>query len=563
MRISVIRFKGAAPAVPIEFDFDARGGTIGRDASCALVLSDPERTVSRLQAKVGYDGARFQLVDHGSNPTLIDGRPLGKGASVELRGGERIVIGQYELEAQAPVQAEAVPALAAAPLTDPLGLLGTTSAPSTAHDDPFARYAQPAVAASVVPVDDDPFAVFSAPTPIAPPTVVEPAAGPLGLGSDIQQPSVDALFGLDVRQGDVFAGTALAKYAAAPASGSLDPLALFGAAPAASQAEPVRDDAPLLRQAFTPPSPRQPLAAPVELAADCQAPAVDPPSLPAHTAASGMVFSWEGQPARPAAPLPGSPILPSDVTVVVPAPAAPEPVTAGLAAAPSPASEVRPAPVTNPVAAGADPLLDAFLRGLGVPLDLGALTPELMQQIGAILREATQGTLDLMQTRALTKRELRAEQTMIVSKGNNPLKFSPDLAFALMQLLTARASGFMRAEEAMRDAYDDLRAHQFGFMAGMRAALAGVLQRFTPAEIEQRVAARGLLDNLLPASRKARMWDLFESKYAEISREAADDFHTLFGREFLRAYEEQVERLRDGNDARNQSSSDVDRRPHA
>jgi FHA domain-containing protein len=190
-------------------------------------------------------------------------------------------------------------------------------------------------------------------------------------------------------------------------------------------------------------------------------------------------------------------------------------------------------------------LRDAFLCGLGVALDLPAgLTPELMERIGVLLREATQGTLDLMQARALTKREVRAAVTMIVSRDNNPLKFSPDLGFALAQLLTAKASGFMAAETAMRDAYDDLRAHQFGVMAGMRAALEGVLQRFTPAEIEQRVADRGLLDNLLPAMRKARMWELFEARHAEIAREAADDFQALFGRAFLHAYDEQVERLR-------------------
>ena len=31
--------------------------------------------------------------------------------------------------------------------------------------------------------------------------------------------------------------------------------------------------------------------------------------------------------------------------------------------------------------------------------------------------------------------------------------------------------------------------------------------------------------------------------YGEISQEAEDDFHALFGREFLRAYEEQIDRL--------------------
>ena len=166
-----------------------------------------------------------------------------------------------------------------------------------------------------------------------------------------------------------------------------------------------------------------------------------------------------------------------------------------------------------------------------------------MEQIGTMLREATQGTLELLTARALTKREVRAEVTMIVSKGNNPLKFSPDVGFALSQLLAPQGRGFMPPQEAMRDAYDDLRAHQFGFMAGMRAALAGVLKRFEPEALEQRVVARSLLDNLLPGSRKARLWDLFAQMYGEISQEAEDDFHALFGREFLRAYEEQVERL--------------------
>ena len=179
-----------------------------------------------------------------------------------------------------------------------------------------------------------------------------------------------------------------------------------------------------------------------------------------------------------------------------------------------------------------------------MPLRLPAgLTPELMEQIGLVLHESTRGTLDLLTARALTKREVRAEVTMIVSKDNNPLKFAPDVGFALSQLLTPQSHGFMRPAEAIRDAYDDLRAHQFGFMAGMRAALTGVLKRFEPGALEERVMSRGVLDNILPGSRKARLWDLFEQMYGEISQEAEDDFHALFGREFLRAYEEQVERL--------------------
>lgn len=104
----------------------------------------------------------------------------------------------------------------------------------------------------------------------------------------------------------------------------------------------------------------------------------------------------------------------------------------------------------------------------------------------------------------------------------------------------------MPAEEAVRDAYDDLRSHTFGFMAGMRAALAGVLARFDPANLEAQLSARSMLDNLLPINRRAKLWDLFAERYKHISEDAEEDFHALFGKAFLRAYEEQVARLKDG-----------------
>ena len=49
----------------------------------------------------------------------------------------------------------------------------------------------------------------------------------------------------------------------------------------------------------------------------------------------------------------------------------------------------------------------------------------------------------------------------------------------------------------MRDAFDDLRAHQLGVMAGMRAALEGVLQRFDPAQLEGKLTRRSGIGSLL------------------------------------------------------------------
>ena len=227
-----------------------------------------------------------------------------------------------------------------------------------------------------------------------------------------------------------------------------------------------------------------------------------------------------------------------------------EAVSPAPSAAASPAAEVRAGgqPATRsapPDSSEREQLLRAFLEGAGVPeLNLpSGLTPEIMAMFGRLLREATQGTLDLLLARALAKREVRAEMTMIVPRENNPLKFSPSVEVALSHLLMPQGRGFMTPLRAMKDAYNDLRSHQMGFLAGMQAALAGVLARFDPAQLEKRLTQKSLVDSFVPQNRRARLWDLFTEIYGDISKEAEDDFHALFGKEFVRAYEAQIAKL--------------------
>ncbi len=189
--------------------------------------------------------------------------------------------------------------------------------------------------------------------------------------------------------------------------------------------------------------------------------------------------------------------------------------------------------------------LRAFLQGAGIPaIQSKSLTPEAMEAIGKLLREAVQGTLDLLRARGLTKSEMRADVTMIMAQDNNPLKFSPTVEAALTHLLSSPVHGFMPPLRAMKDAYDDLRAHQLGFLAGMRAAVEEVLTRFAPQELAKRLTDQSMLDDLLPMNRKAKLWDLFLERHAATSGDAREDFNAAFGKAFRRAYEAQVKQLR-------------------
>jgi predicted component of type VI protein secretion system len=48
---------------------------------------------------------------------------------------------------------------------------------------------------------------------------------------------------------------------------------------------------------------------------------------------------------------------------------------------------------------------------------------------------------------------------------------------------------------------------------------------------------------VLPAQRKARAWDAFEAKHAGVVQALVDDFDSIFGKSFARAYERALDEI--------------------
>ena len=219
-----------------------------------------------------------------------------------------------------------------------------------------------------------------------------------------------------------------------------------------------------------------------------------------------------------------------------------------LAAIPVHRSEASRAatPEPRPVAPRVDDsaVLDALLEGLGIaPADVAHLSgPELARLAGALLREATQGTMSVLRSRAMARREARMAMTMIEARDNNPLKFFPDADRALTQMLGARGRGYLAPDEALRAAYRDIQAHELALVAGMRAAFDDAMARIDPAAIERSLDAPAGLKALV-GNRRARLWQRFVKMWEQVSRDAGDDFQQRFGEPFGRAYQAQLEAL--------------------
>lgn len=419
--------------------FTEVGGSIGRGPDNDLTLDDPGKYISRVHARVELRGEQFYLTDTGSNPSLVNERPLGNGRERLLEAGDRLVIGDYALEVRLEQPAAPVP-----------------------EDDALATRILPPLFVPPPP----PVAAPLPPLEVPPPMLRDPqVVVPVVLHDD--------LAGARILEGhSLFDG-------AMPLS---DPLGL------------------------------NPSLTPVFRGTESD-----------HVAPQMQAFNmplWQAEPQ----------VIPDDYDPLF-----------GLSAEPTAAPE----PNVGAASTGDNAVLQALLLGLGLPdLHTSRSPTELAQLVGEMLRAATGGTMDVLMARALTKRESHIDMTMIGAYSNNPLKFFPDADSALTQMLNSDSPAYMRPVKALNASFDDLKAHELAVIAGMRAALGAVVQRFDPARVEQRRTTHGALDKWMPARRKARLWDRLVERYEDLARDADEDLQRLFGELFSKAYEEQVARMR-------------------
>lgn len=471
--------------------------TIGRGADNDWVLDDPERVLSKRHCVVGYRGGAWHVTDTSTNGLFLnrEADPLGRDQVQELRDGDRLRLGLWEIEARFEQDTDTT--------RDPFGGMPADhgahrfTAPPRNDDafslDPFADHAPPGarnpfdeppdnrldLASAALPADFDPLAPDPAPD-FAGPTEQDHTPS---FGDAFRPPAVHH----PLAQGGAVLG-------AGPIPDDFDPFAPEEPAPATSAAPAGRlpDDFDF---DFDPlaPAPVAPVAAPA------------PPSTPE---ADDDFIEFDPAP-RPSSP--GGDVAPAR-------PAAPPlpPVSAPL----------------SPAAAGGD-LLAAFLRGARLPDATIADPTASMEQLGAAFRALVSGLRRALIARASVKGEFRIEQTMIRSRGNNPLKFSAGDDDALAALIGAGRRIDMDAPQAVEDALEDIRLHELASVAAMQSAIRALVERLDPAPL-----LAGAKGGLLPGQKKAAAFEEYEALHGKVAAALMDDFDSVFGKAFARAYEQ-------------------------
>ncbi|MEM7237207.1 MAG: type VI secretion system-associated FHA domain protein TagH [Pseudomonadota bacterium] len=525
---------GAADAVPMV------GGvlTIGRGEDNDLPLPDPDRTLSKRHCVLEERGTDYIITDISTNGTFLNYSQERVGElPTPLNNGDVITIGPYEFIVEITVGqgaprsdpfASIAPPLEEGPISHGRAVdrqptqdfVGTLDDPAGKDGGDFLDDLLGGPAGA-------PQAEGEAPRPswdraVVPEDPLEPAA-PL---PDTEDPFFKDHSEADFRQG----GASAADHAPSASD--------FYAAPASKQNVIPDDwDDDLLGDPGAPPPAPEPASdAEDPFAAPTPSSDSDPLDeiLPAEE--PDATDDAVSHPPPRAAAVPAADVLPAAPTP----PPAGEADKGAVTAAPPQTRTAPPLPPSGADAAAARAFLSAAgVETMKIPDD--ELT-EIMARLGGVFREMVGGIREILMTRASIKGEFRMNQTMIRSGGNNPLKFSINADQALEAMIKPPIAGYQDARTATDEALRDIRAHEVAMMSGMEAALKDLLTRLDPERLTDRIEASPGLGGLLKG-KKARYWETYTEMYADIAQEAEDDFQSVFGREFARAYEEQLKKL--------------------
>jgi type VI secretion system protein ImpI/type VI secretion system protein len=535
LRLSIENVPSLSSGDPVEVSLAEHGLVIGRAAHADWTLPDPNNHVSSIHCEVDFRDGRYFLTDRSTNGTFINGAGEKIAKPVQLRDGDLLQIGHYQVRVEEVPDGNAAGGLgggagtqsafgggidwgdgadaAAKPISvTKFGREAARPLFQSAQDPLMAAFAPPNATAAQRP---DPFGVASA---------SPPATDPFGMAS--AAPQAADPFGMAARPGPAAAdpfGVSTPPPRPSPQGRASDPFGVSAAPPA-----PRPHDSFAARPAE--PVAAAPAADPFGMA---NMPAALTPALAPPTATGGdpwAMLSGAVAFATVAAP-PPSPLPP-------PAPPPPQPVVlAGPLAAPAPPPSAAPPPA---LAAG-DGLYARLLAASGLDSrDMGGRAPEaVVDTIGQLLRQTADGLFKLLEARTRVRHQfgVGAQVTTFQRAGNNPLKWTRSPEQALKQMIGEPGAGFLEGTQAVRGAFEDLQAHEMAMMAAMQEAMQETIKRFAPDTIRSRISARGWLKSVLPGSREATLWRAYESEFSAFADESEAAYLDLFAKQFKKAYE--------------------------
>jgi type VI secretion system FHA domain protein len=510
--LSILKAPDSIALMESSKTIDEDGATLGRGRDNDWVLDDPERFLSSTHCKFTFENGRFYITDLSTNGTFFNGSPdpMGKGNKLPVNDQDSFIIGDYEFSIK--------------DMGASASLLGGGEIPPSPFDSEL------------------------------PDSAAEFPSSPFASG---HVSSSDSLF----------------------SSGSVetDPLAALDKARGGEQAAPGLDD-PFASTADPFAMPTQgdnadPLNQQIDWPETVPEQGLPGAGAPSQGFAGGGVIpdDWDDDLLGSSTPQPPAP-TPEPAMPLTEAPRHPQPSVS----APAPgdfahASIDQEAALIQQELEQANAKIQAELEMLkqqvasqqpiAAPRTSGSIDSTMVHAMGLdnrnlndaeiarinqlggqVLREMVRGLMQVLGSRSSIKNEFRMNVTTIQPKENNPLKFSATVDDALENMFIKQGTAYKQAVEAVQEGFEGVAEHQIAVLAGIREAFRSLIERFDPVILEERFLKQQK-GSLMIGSQKARNWEAYIEYYNELVGDIDQSFQYLFGDGFVRAYEDQLQKL--------------------
>lgn len=500
---TIVKSPGAVTLTEPTKKISKDGATIGRASANTWVLPDPERYLSSVHTEIIYKNDKFYAIDQSTNGTFYNdiSKEIGKGNEVELQDGDRLIIGDYEIEVSLWLENDDNPVLD--------GPFAVSNQPPSIPDIPIVPMNIP-LGDALLPMNDLPLSMgVSQQLSNDQPILLEDAILDPLLAFKSSDP-IDDVFPVGT-QGDV--GNIMSHAVQFP---EMIPDNWFDLPLPGLEKEIEVTDSPVTEMEVTPQSIlRNKLTSEIGIGKE---------SKPCENDDNGHQR-----------PKPG---------VVRKHSKASKPVKKKSSAQEKQPSDTAEKENSNsnkpPIISENEDLIAAL--GLNVADMNDQQINEINDVVGEFTQIAVKGLMLILKSRSSLKSEFRMNVTTIQSAENNPLKFSPTLEDAMFNMFVRGGNAYKDPVTAVKEGIEGVADHQFSVFAGMRSAFNFLLERFNP-EMLQAKFDKQKSSNLL-SSKKAKNWDLYTSFYQDIIKDRDDSFQYLFGDEFVQAYEQQMQQLK-------------------
>ncbi len=466
--------------------FDGQGGTLGRGEENNWVLDDPELYLSSLHCEFSFENGQHYITDRSTNGTFYNGRPdpMGKGSKLPVNNNDRFIIGDYEFSISVQ-ESSAITGSA----SDPFFRSGEGISSSIPGDRLFASDG------SIDGFADSPF-------------------------DGEQVPGSNPLFTSGIVDSDPLAALDKARGGGVRLTG--EPVPVVSNDQFSSSSLPENAN-PLYQQVEWP----------------------EPISPSNKTPENVIPDDWDSEVDGSVAVTP----LTADKAEISVSPAKPtakeralETVNQKLLAK---IETLKNQIDSQQVATEGNGNVDmTFINALG--FSNRNLSNREIDQInlvaGEVMREMIAGMMQVLGSRSAIKNEFRMNVTTIQPVENNPLKFSANVDDALENMFLKQGNAFKQPLDAVREGFEGIAEHQVAIIAGIREAFKTVIERFDPLTLEERFGKQSS-GGLLPGSQKAKNWEAYIYYYNELAGDIDRSFQYLFGDGFVRAYEDQLQKL--------------------